>query len=45
MELKQVNLNIVIANIILGQTVPHTHVHIIPQNKDGNMQIQESERK
>ena len=45
MELKQVYSNIVIVDVILGQTVPHTHVHIIPQNKDGNMQIQESERK
>jgi diadenosine tetraphosphate (Ap4A) HIT family hydrolase len=45
MELKLVNKIRNRYNANLGQSVPHTHVHIIPQSKEFSMSIQESERK
>ena len=46
MELKLVKRNEKeIYNITIGQTVPHTHVHIIPQSKEFANAIHESERK
>lgn len=32
-------------NMNIGQSIPHTHVHIIPQSKEFANAIHESERK
>ena len=30
---------------MIGQTIPHSHIHIIPQTKEGIINVHDSERK